>query len=272
MAPTSEKRKLDDPNDQQPTADTNTTDKRPRVIGPSLPPPQASNDDSNSDSDSSDDDDDFGPTLPPLEGSVDTSAAAQVATATALANAEKEAREQAAAKPQRDEWMLLPPESSDWGSRVDPTKLRNRKFQSGKGAGSGGGGKGGVDVSWTETPEEKLKRLQDSILGVAAPGEGRGVEGGGSGSGEQGGRSSEVMRERVERYNEAKRKDIAAENEKERKAREEKKKEEDDDPSSRAFDREKDMALSSRITASQRREMINKAGDFGSRFTKGRFL
>lgn len=201
MAPTSEKRKLEDPNAQQPTADT--TDKRPRVIGPSLPPPQASND-SNSDGDSdSSDDDDFGPTLPPPEGSANSSTAAQVATATALANAEKEAQEQAAAaaKPQRDEWMLLPPENSDWGSRVDPTKLRNRKFQSGKGAGAGGAGKGGVDVSWTETPEEKLKRLQDSILGVAAPGEGRRVEAGGSGEGEQGGRSSEAMRERVERYN-----------------------------------------------------------------------
>ncbi|PKY05960.1 hypothetical protein P168DRAFT_317464 [Aspergillus campestris IBT 28561] len=239
MAPTSEKRKLEDPNAQQSTPDT--TDKRPRVIGPSLPPPQASNSNSdNSDSDS--DDDDFGPTLPPPEGSVDTSAATRAAIAIANAKAEEEA--QAAAKPQRDEWMLLPPENSDWGSRVDPTKLRNRKFQSGKGAASGGKS-GGVDVSWTETPEEKLKRLQDSILGVAAPGEGR---------------------------REAKRKDIAAEHEKERKAREEKKKEEDDDPSSRAFDREKDMALSSKITASQRREMINKAGDFGSRFTKGKFL
>ncbi|PLB35658.1 GPALPP motifs-containing protein 1 [Aspergillus candidus] len=268
MAPTSEKRKLEDPNAQQPTPDT--TDKRPRVIGPSLPPPQASNPNSdNSDSDSDSDDDDFGPTLPPPEGSVDISAATQAATA--LANAEKEKEEQAAAKPQRDEWMLLPPETSDWGSRVDPTKLRNRKFQSGKGAGSGGGKGGGVDVSWTETPEEKLKRLQDSILGVAAPGEGR-VDGGGGGEGDEGGRSSEAMRERVERYNEAKRKDIAAEHEKERKAREEKKKEEEDDPSSRAFDREKDMALSSKITASQRREMINKAGDFGSRFTKGKFL
>lgn len=46
----------------------------------------------------------------------------------------------------------------------------------------------------------------------------------------------------------------------------------DDDPSSRAFDREKDMSISSTITNAQRREVINKAADFGSRFTSGKFL
>jgi len=37
-------------------------------------------------------------------------------------------------KPQREEWMLLPPTNDDWSSRVDPTKLKARKFQSGKGS------------------------------------------------------------------------------------------------------------------------------------------
>jgi hypothetical protein len=49
-------------------------------------------------------------------------------------------------------------------------------------------------------------------------------------------------------------------------------KEEEDDPSMRAFDREKDMAVASRISTAQRREMVNKASGYTSRFTKGSFL
>lgn len=49
-------------------------------------------------------------------------------------------------------------------------------------------------------------------------------------------------------------------------------KEEEDDPSARAFDREKDMAVASKITSAQRREMVNKASDYGSRFSKGSYL
>ena len=45
-----------------------------------------------------------------------------------------------------------------------------------------------------------------------------------------------------------------------------------DDPSTRPFDREKDMATSSNISNSQRREMLDRAADFGSRFTGGRLL
>lgn len=48
--------------------------------------------------------------------------------------------------------------------------------------------------------------------------------------------------------------------------------EEDDDPSKRAFDREKDMALSGKMTASQRKELLNRASDFGGRFSKGNYL
>lgn len=47
---------------------------------------------------------------------------------------------------------------------------------------------------------------------------------------------------------------------------------EDDDPSRRAFDREKDMSLSSKISSAQRREMVKRAADYNTRFTKGNFL
>lgn len=73
---------------------------------------------------------------------------------------------------------------------------------------------------------------------------------------------------KTDKIQESRRKEKAAETA----ARKDKKKEEDDDPSQRAFDKEKDMALGSKISASQRRDMISKASDFGSRFSKGKFL
>lgn len=48
--------------------------------------------------------------------------------------------------------------------------------------------------------------------------------------------------------------------------------EDDDDPSARAFDREKDMAIAGKVSHAQRREMVKKAADYDTRFTKGSFL
>jgi hypothetical protein len=116
-----------------------------RVIGPSLP---ASTSDSDSDSD-----DDFGPRLPPPSG----------ATPMPVPEAPKvvEAKES-----QRDQWMLQPPAQSDWATKIDPTQLRNRKFNSGKSATA----PKKMDASWVETPEERMKRLQDAVMGVSASG------------------------------------------------------------------------------------------------------
>lgn len=50
------------------------------------------------------------------------------------------------------------------------------------------------------------------------------------------------------------------------------KKEKEDDPSKRAFDYEKDMGGGMKIGHAQRKEMLNKAADFGSRFSKGSYL
>lgn len=141
--------------------------KRPRVIGPSLPPAvlaEIPTSKPNADAES-DSDDDFGPAPPPAAGQYDASAEASRNEAAA---AEEKARE-AAKKPQRAEWMLVPPKQDDWSSRVDPTKLKNRKFNTGKGA-KGPAQKGGTDsTTWTETPEEKRKRLEDEVMGVKEP-------------------------------------------------------------------------------------------------------
>ncbi|KAK1140028.1 hypothetical protein N8T08_010937 [Aspergillus melleus] len=262
-----EKRKLDDSATDGPST---ATDKRPRVIGPSLPPPSdgpAAQDDSASNSDSeSSDDDDFGPGLPPPEGSAPAVAEPSSYGPTVPASSSTEQPVDAGnAASRRDDWMLQPPDDSSWATRVDPTKLRNRKFQSGKpGSSRPSAPGGGVDASWTETPEQKMRRLQDEVLGVSTAPAGSGPRK----EDEEDSKRSKVMSERVEKFNEARRKEKVAEGV----ARKEKKKEEDDDPSQRAFDKEKDMSLGSKISASQRREMIDKASDFGSRFTKGKYL
>jgi Protein of unknown function (DUF3752) len=48
--------------------------------------------------------------------------------------------------------------------------------------------------------------------------------------------------------------------------------EKEDDPSARAFDREKDIAGGRRIGHAQKKEMLNRAAQFGSRFSSGSFL
>ena len=143
--------------------------KRVRTIGPTLPPPNKPtaddvNEDASSHSSSSSDDDDFGPSLP--------TATSQKGTTTSTSENEISGSEGKSLKPvptktQRDEWMVVPPSSGDWTSRVDPTQLKNRKFNTGKGSrGQGPNSGNGANPGWTETSDEKVARLQREVLGV----------------------------------------------------------------------------------------------------------
>lgn len=87
--------------------------------------------------------------------------------------------------------MLAPPTSGDWTSKVDPTKLKNRKFNSGKGGGQGKE----VAAIWTETPEQKRKRLQDEVMGVSS------ASGGSSGPKPQDNARDEETARRIREYN-----------------------------------------------------------------------
>ncbi|OJJ77107.1 hypothetical protein ASPBRDRAFT_190444 [Aspergillus brasiliensis CBS 101740] len=247
-----------------PSPSEDDSSKRRKVIGPALPPPSDANAADNSSSEDDSDDDDFGPSLPPPEGTVPS-----VTSSSATQPTPSETTSEAAKPPQRDAWMLEPIDGSNRNSRVDPTKLRNRKFQTGRAANTTPSA-GGLDVSWTETPEQKMKRLQDEVLGVqtrpTVP------DAGDSAGGARGAQPSRAMQEKIHRFNEEKRKEEAKARDAEKKKKKQEGEEEEDDPSARAFDKEKDMALSSRITHAQRREMMNKAADFGSRFTSGKFL
>lgn len=228
-----------------------------RVMGPAPPPAPLDQMPSQPTNDSDSDDDDYGPSLPPAPGS----AAAYVYETEKAQEREVERKE--AAQPnklQRADWMLVPPSDSDWGSRLDPTKLKNRKFASGK---SEKAPTGGISAIWTETPEQKRQRLEDEVLGrkdAATAGARREHP---RDDGEQ-----EAIARRIRQYNEANRGKSLVEQHMSKEGVKEK----EDDPSKRAFDHEKDMALGGLMTGAKKRDMLNKAGDFGSRFERGKFL
>ncbi|KAJ5772805.1 hypothetical protein N7457_007701 [Penicillium paradoxum] len=251
---TNEKRKRGDhETDQQ----VESASKQRKVIGPSLPLPREAADATNSAADSGidddnddddDDDDDFGPCLPPsVTLSVSTHPEPPAPSAAAAA-ADSEAKET-----QRDQWMLQPPSHSDWTSKVDPTQLRSRKFNTGKSATA----PKNTDSSWLETPEQRMRRLQDAVMGISSsPGQI---------APQVGVSNKQSVEDQIKKYKDMTGTNVRLENQGQAQT-------EDDDPSGRAFDREKDMALSSKISSAQRREMVKKAADYNTRFTKGNFL
>ncbi|KAF2836195.1 hypothetical protein M501DRAFT_1019001 [Patellaria atrata CBS 101060] len=238
-----------------------TPEKRRRVLGPTPPPallderpPQPTQEDSDSSSD-----DDFGP-APPTGGE---------ATMISIFEKEEQNRRQtkdrnqepASTAIQRDEWMMVPPKQDDLAARMDPSKLtRARKFNSGKGASVPGPG-AEVSTVWTETPEEKRKRLEDQVLGITSVPNLKDAQ--------QAAKKREAE-QTAERLKQKQIKERSKSLMQEHKARVGKDAEEDD-PSKRAFDREKDIG-GSKMGAKQQRELLNRAADFSSRFSGGSYL
>ena len=144
--------------------------KRRCVLGPSLPlespgeTAAASPKISVEDEASSDNESDFGPAPASNALSSEYRSAAE-----AEATAQQETVPAEPEQPQRDDWMLTPPTHGDWVSRVDPTKLRNRKFKTGKGTKAPGDVSSADNRLWTETPEQKRHRLEDEVMGVKKP-------------------------------------------------------------------------------------------------------
>lgn len=181
-------------------------------------------------------------------------------------------------KPKRDEWMIVPPKSEDWASKVDPTKIKNRKFQTGKGA-KAPQKMGGDNTLWTETPEEKRQRLEDEVMGRKRPATQAPV----SGKAAVDSAEARETARRIQEYNvraarqcyevyggltsQTQNRNKSLYDEHTATARIE-----EDDPSKRAFDREKDIAGGRKINHQQKKEMLTRAADFGSRFSSGNFL
>ncbi|KAI1752681.1 hypothetical protein F4782DRAFT_499694 [Xylaria castorea] len=241
-----------------------------RTHGPAPPPAALSERPPASADSDSDSDDNYGPALP-------SSTSHQQRQARALEAAEAEAAANKA--PKRDEWMLAPPSAGEHRA-ADPTKLKARRFNSGPRANASGGGE--ISSIWTETPQEKRKRLENAVLG-RDPGAGPTPT-------SKSARPKPATKEDAEQatliqsFTEATRGRSLYEEHQTARAQGPsgssrsaggKKSwvdEEEDDPSKRAFDKEKDMKLGGRIGASQRRELLNKAANFGGRFDKGKYL
>ncbi|KAL8998208.1 MAG: hypothetical protein Q9169_002693 [Polycauliona sp. 2 TL-2023] len=261
------------PHSRSSSTSSNTSwTKRPRTIGPAPPPaplserpsqdpePQTSKPD-----DSSSSDDDFGPSLPPTNSHAQQSSEpppSQFPEPTAPS------------PPKREEWMLVPPTNSDWSTRMDPTKLKSRKFATGKGAkapsSSSSSKTGDISTIWTETPSQKRQRLEDEMLGIKKPAQL--IDGKEEDLERRGKKEDEAQREETERrireYNERNRGVGSLYEEHRRGVPREK----EDDASKRAFDKEKDMGGGMKIGHAKRKEMVGKAADFGSRFAGGKYL
>ncbi|KAF2277501.1 uncharacterized protein EI97DRAFT_295408 [Westerdykella ornata] len=236
--------------------------KIPRVIGPSAPPAPLSEIPHSPPSDDSDSsDDEFGPAAPPLgtdyAGHEERYASAQ----PSVFDTDPQYAEHAK-KTQRDEWMTMPPTQDDLAARMDPTKLRARKFNTGKGARGAGSSGNGMGV-WTETPDEKLKRLQNEALGVSAP-----ANMDGTSKYPRKSKEEEDKARRIREKLDAARGKSLMEQHKEGGGGKDK----EDDPSKRGFDWEKDMGTGMRIGDKQRNEMLKRAKGFGDRFSSGSFL
>ncbi|ORX94515.1 hypothetical protein BCR34DRAFT_465125, partial [Clohesyomyces aquaticus] len=240
---------------------------KPRY-GPTAPPAPLSErppDPPSDDSDSDSTDDDFGPAPPPPGGLPSAHRHdEQNPIRSAFDTDTRYAKREDTKKVQRDEWMTLPPTHDDLAARMDPTKLRARKFNSGKGA--KGGGAAGQDMGvWTETPEQKLKRLQNEALGVTAPAN---TATAASSHASRRTREEEEKARRIKEKIEAARGKSLMEKHKEQGTGKEK----EDDPSKRKFDHEKDMGVGMKVSNKQRQEMLNKSKGFGDRFSGGSFL
>ncbi|KAI0932804.1 hypothetical protein AcW1_000178 [Taiwanofungus camphoratus] len=129
-----------------------------KVIGPTLPPSLPAR---HRGYNEEDDDDDYGPTPLPA-GVVEEE---RDGVKEFLEKEERRRKEiEEASKPKalkREEWMLVPPSSSDLLGSIDPTKLtRPRQF-----ARTSAPARNTDSSLWTETPAERQQRLADEVAG-----------------------------------------------------------------------------------------------------------
>ncbi|KAH0291092.1 hypothetical protein M436DRAFT_85596 [Aureobasidium namibiae CBS 147.97] len=224
------------------------------VAGPAPPPaPLDERPPAPLDSDDDSDDDGYGPALP------------TAADLNPSSNAGPSIPQETAApvRAQRDEWMTLPPQQDDLAARMDPSKMRARGFNTGKNARGGNTtpAGGNIAAAWTETPEEKLKRLQDEAMGVKPATAGH-IDAKEAARNKE--KEAEARRIR-DQTDKARGPSLMAQH------KESNPENKDDDPSKRAFNREKDIGGSS-LGLVDKKDLLNKASNFGSKFSGGGYL
>ncbi|PHH67003.1 hypothetical protein CDD81_4398 [Ophiocordyceps australis] len=244
------------PRQSAPTSSQSIGPLMPNEAAPAKAEPDSEKSPPSSPTSSSDEDDDFGPALP--SASAPNRRAAPIGPALP-----------SDAAPQRDEWMLAPPPSSSSYSERDPTRIRNRKFASRPSAPKPSSSSNGPSI-WTETPEEKLRRLQNAVLGRADANDAMPPPGS-HGTSE----TDDERNRKIAANIEAQRgKSLYQEHSQKRRDKSGARhgNDEEDDPSARAFDKEKDMKIGTKIGTAQRRELVSKSAGFGGRFQQGSYL
>jgi hypothetical protein len=138
--------------------------------GPTLPPHLANRNRSPSPASEaeSDDDSDVGPLPAPNIASGSTLSAAEEFRLLERQKQEAEEEQQrlAGQKPKREAWMTVPPSALDALAHRDPTKITKTGFSqnSRRGAGAEKATEDGRSL-WTETPQERAKRLEEEVSG-----------------------------------------------------------------------------------------------------------
>ncbi|KAG6873265.1 hypothetical protein C0995_001039 [Termitomyces sp. Mi166 len=244
-----------------PAAVRTSSHEEKRVSGPSLPSyPPIYDPKYHSAYNKDDDDDDFGPK--PLPAGVKH---AETDAVQEFLDREERRRKIAeeAEKPKalkRDEWMLVPPSSSELLGNLDPTKLKARQFSRSTAPVSNK-----PDNSlWTETPAERQQRLADEVSGKKRRAVDNQVDADGDDS-KRRRMDDEIIRKGVEDYTQKLRgPSLLAQHEASGKSDT---KEKDD----RIWDHSRDMSIGGRLMDdSKRAKLIHEARGLGDRFGAGK--
>ncbi|TDL22310.1 hypothetical protein BD410DRAFT_898265 [Rickenella mellea] len=254
------------PSTASPPLPASTSSKR--ILGPSLPTQNRYGDD---------EDDDYGP-MPMPEGHRQD---AGDGVREFMEKEEKRRKEvEEAAKPKalkRDEWMLVPPSSSDiLGKLADPTKLKARQFSRSAAPAS----RNAPNNLWTETPAERQQRIADEVAGKkrrAANADADAVEEDGQDSGEgvRKRRRDEEIRRVVEDHTKSSRSKTLLDMHSSASSSSSNKPggSNDDDKAkvSAIWDHSRDMSMGGRLMDDkQRSKLINDAKALGERFGSGK--
>ncbi|KDQ17578.1 hypothetical protein BOTBODRAFT_29754 [Botryobasidium botryosum FD-172 SS1] len=236
----------------------------PPAVGPSFPTASSVNYPTEDD----DDDDDYGPMPAPAHAGVQEEEDGVKEFLAREERRRKQAEEAAKPKkPQRDEWMLVPPTAQDLFTSLDPTKLRARQFSKAT------EDKKTIDNTlWTETPAERQARLADEVMGkrkrAAAP------------AGTELGEEEEAERKRARQRDEEIKKHIRQHNDSTRsaplielhsQATASSSKDEKDNAPPAIWDRDRDMGVGGRLMDdASRKKLIKDARGLGDRFGHGK--
>lgn len=155
-------------------------------------------------------------------------------------------------------WMYDPKGQEDLAKRIglDPSRAAGRA----RGFNKHSSTPSANDI-WNETLEQRRKRLENEVLGIKSPST---TSTAGSAT-TKSGADAKTTRKIKENIDKQRGKSLMDQHQKTNA------KNKEDDPTKRAFDYEKDIG-GTRIGNAARRDMINHAKDFESRFSGGSYL